>query len=659
MALQQQLHAYQQWKKRLRDNIRAYRNWLEAHDMAQAATLQRIELALETLHGDRLTVAFVAEFSRGKTELINAMFFADQGRRLLPSTAGRTTMCPVELFYDREMDEPYLKLLPIETRLEDTRLSDLKNDLRKWVHYPLALHSPEQIQQILSEMIQTKSVSVEEAGRLGLYDRELHSYRDEPAAEVEIPRWRHALISYPHPLLEQGLILIDTPGLNALGAEPELTLELLPGAQGVVFVLAADTGVTRSDLEMWRNHLRGFQSRRQRGLMVVLNKVDTLWDDLQGEAEIDAAIQSQRTSVATILGIRESAVFPVSAQKGLLAKVSANAELLERSRLGELERFLSDDVLQAKHEILRETVTGEVAGMVERTRGVLATQLAGVRNQREELTQLDGQSDNLLAHMKRKVLEERARYQRTLEAFKTSRELLRRQGRELLDALDPDGLDVIIDQAHDAMQSNWTTPGLQRSMGELLHTLRARMYEVTERSEQTRKLLRSVYHRFHSEHGFPQIQPAMLSVMKHRVDLELLHQEAEVFRRSPGTALTEKHFVIKRFFLAMVARAREVYAETREEAQTWIETALDPLADQLHARKAHIERRLADLQKISRSKQTLDQRLEELNAQYRTLSRDLTHLRNLQFAISETRFGENERRPGPRLVSSRPAAGRD
>jgi hypothetical protein len=361
--------------------------------------------------------------------------------------------------------------------------------------------------------------------------------------------------------------------------------------------------------------------------------------------------------VATILGIREAAVFPVSAQKGLLAKINADRELLDRSRLGELERYLTDDVLEAKHEILRETVTEEVAGMVERTRGVLATRLAGVRNQREELAQLDGQSDNLLGQMRRRALEEKARYRNVLESFRTSRQLMRRQGEELLEALDTERLEDLIEQTHASMMRNWTTPGLQRSMGELLAALRARMYEVTERSEQARKLLRSIYHRFHAEHGLPAIQPAMFSVMRHRVDLELLYQEAEAFRRSPGTALREKHFVIRRFFIAMVARAREVYAAAREDAQAWVDTALDPLADQLHVRKTHIERRLADLKKVSRSKETLDQRLDELNAQYRALSRELTRLRNLQFAISETRLGEGERRPGPRLVASRPAAG--
>jgi len=655
MGFESELRAYEQWKTLLRESIRAYRDWLEIHEMAKPDALKTIEDALESLHHDRLRLAFVAELSRGKTELINAMFFGDQGRRLLPSTAGRTTMCPVELFYDRELDEPYLRLLPIETRLEDASLSQLKRDSRKWVHYPLAPHSPEQIEQILREISRTKRVGIQEAGQLGLFDQDLHSFREQPPSEIDIPRWRHALISFPHPLLEQGLALIDTPGLNALGSEPELTLDMLPSVQGVMFVLAADTGVTRSDLDMWRNHLRGFQTSRQRGLLVALNKIDNLWDELQDAESIETAIRCQCRSVATILGISEGAVFPVSAQKGLLAKVRGDRTLLERSGLDALERYLTEDVLNAKHELLRETVTGKIGAMIERTRGVLATRLAGVRNQREELAQLGGQSQELLGQMIAKAQADKARYERALASYRTTRAIVEKQGAELLESLDPTALEAIVAETERAMSGNWTTLGLQKSMQTLLDDLRSRMQQVTERSENARKVIRSVYNRFQTEHGFAKIQPPLLSVMKHQVEMELLCQEAEVFRRSPTTALTEKHFVMKRFFNTMASRAQEIYARTREEVETWLRTGLDPLVSQLQDRKSAVERRIADLKRIGRSKEMLNARLTELSNEYRTLSADLTRLRHLQFAVANSHPSEADRRPGPRLVRTRPA----
>ena len=47
---------------------------------------------------------------------------------------------------------------------------------------------------------------------------------------VEVPRWRHAVINFHTHCLSKGLVILDTPGLNApIGAEPELTLVATPG----------------------------------------------------------------------------------------------------------------------------------------------------------------------------------------------------------------------------------------------------------------------------------------------------------------------------------------------------------------------------------------------------------------------------------------------
>ena len=87
---EQNLAAYDQWKSTLINTIQSFQHWLDDHGLNEADLDLKIFETLEVLRQDRLTLAVVAEFSRGKSELINALFFADYGRRLLPSTAGRT-----------------------------------------------------------------------------------------------------------------------------------------------------------------------------------------------------------------------------------------------------------------------------------------------------------------------------------------------------------------------------------------------------------------------------------------------------------------------------------------------------------------------------------------------------------------------------------------
>lgn len=240
--LVQKFQEYSGWREGVLAALERYRVCVSTSDLADAASDQRFSRLRARLVDDKLSIAFVAEFSRGKSELINAIFFADYGQRILPSSAGRTTMCPTELLYD-ETFPPSIRLLPIETRAESVSTSDLKEKSHVWTVLPLDISSGEGMLEAFKQVSLTKRVSVEEAQRYGLY------HADDPDAAlsldenglVEISQWRHAIVNFPHPLLKQGLVIVDTPGLNAIGTEPELTLNLIPNAHAVLFILAADT----------------------------------------------------------------------------------------------------------------------------------------------------------------------------------------------------------------------------------------------------------------------------------------------------------------------------------------------------------------------------------------------------------------------------------
>ncbi len=650
VRFQEQLQAYEQWKKDVINTIEEYGPWLEENGMSSGDVQQRIDHTLEALRSDKLTIAFVAEFSRGKTELINAIFFADFGRRLLPSDAGRTTMCPTEIFYDDARDEAYVRLLPIETRLQDTSLAQLRKDAKQWVHYPLETDSVEQMQAALSEVIQTKTVSLEEAKHLGLYSPDLHPHQSQPPEMVEVPKWRHALISFPHHLLKKGLTILDTPGLNALGTEPELTLNMLPAAQAVLFVLGADTGVTRSDMEIWQHHIKGFQSGRQRGLMVVLNKIDTLWDDLRESEAVNDAIRGQQRNTAGLLGLEPRAVFPVSAQKGLLAKIKNDTPLLDKSGLLDLENFLGQDVLGIKQQIILETVGSDVGQMLDNSRSLLSGKLNDTKRQLEELEELSDKSDDVITNLMEKTRSEQAQYLRDVETFQHSRKQLKQQADQLSQTLNLEVLNEIIERCRKEMTNSWTTSGMKTAMKNLFEEIRRTMLNVVTQSEQTRKLIRSIYRKFQNEHGFAVVQPKMFSIVKYRVELELLHQEAEVFRNSPVTAMMEQNFVVKRFFSALVNRAREIFQHADEEIDGWLSSTLEPLVIQIKDHKEMMEKRLNNLQKIGQSRNTLQYRILELQEQYTELARQLTALRNMANRIKSARPLHQGERPKPKLV---------
>ena len=655
--LEEQIQSYEQWKTQIVQTINQYSEWLSRAKVKSEGSRRQIADALAALNSERISITFVAEFSRGKTELINAIFFADYGRRLLPSAAGRTTMCPTEIFYDKGQAQAYLRLLPIETRLLDKGISELKQDSRQWVSYPLDPSSGAQLEETLKEVIQTRRVQTKDAIRLGLYDPVQHNVEDQPPTHVDIPKWRHALISFPHPLLKQGLTILDTPGLNALGSEPELTLNMLPSSQAILFLLAADTGVTRSDLDMWQHHIKGFHSNRQRGLMVVLNKIDTLWDEISPDTKINETIKKQIRSTARILGIDEGAIFAVSAQKGLLAKIRNDQRLLERSQLKRLEEYLSKDILDARQKIVQETIVAGISNLVENSYGMVVSKINRIQTHLDELAQLSGKSQDVLEQMMKEARREQETYMRNVNSFQSSQKLFVQQMKLLRAIVDEEVIKAKTEEARERMSGNWTTHGLKLSMRKLFDDLRGAMQEVVDRSEQARKLVRSIYRHFQNEHGFAVPQPKMLSVMRFRVALEMLHQEAEVFRNSPVMAMTEKHFVMKRFFNAMVAEALKIFNQAGEEIDAWADSALDPLVQQIRDHKEHIALHLEDLQKISRSRDTLAVRQKELQHQYKAITRQLTALRNMHNALNDANpISERGTAGKPRLVKGASAS---
>lgn len=630
-----QMQAYGRWKATLVSSILKYQKWLETHKMSSADMELRIFELLEQLKSDSLTIAFVAEFARGKTELINAIFFSEYDRRLLPSEAGRTTMCPTELFYDSAEDQSYIRLLPIETRLEDVSISEHKRHPINWTGIELNTHSSEDMAQAFREVVRTKKVDQATAARLGLFDPERDQGHVGTDGKVDIPMWRHALISFPHPLLKEGLRILDTPGLNAMGTEPELTLNMLPNAQAVIFVLAADTGVTKSDMEMWSHHVQALDADSRHARLIVLNKVDTLWDELKDEATVQNTIQAQCNTAAKMLGVDTRSVFPVSAQKGLLAKIRHDKDLITKSNILSLETILSTDILPKKQEIVRDSVVGEIGSMVKHSRDLIASRLNDANKQLKELQNLSGKNEDVISHLLKKTRTEQAVYYKSVESFQANKKLFTDQHSALLSTLSLNELDQLMTQTRKDMADTWTTVGLKNGMKQFFDVIANTIKDASSQTDKANMLVQGIYRKFNAEHGLGDTKPKLFSMSKYKRNMERLYHEAEAYRKSPVTTMTEQSFVVKKFFISMVSHARNTFFNAHQEAESWGKAAMAPLVARIKEHKDQMEKRLESLRKINESRDTLQARISELENAAELLNSQLADLNTLMETLNQ------------------------
>jgi len=621
-----QMHEYSLWRAKLVQSIEMYQQWRTRYDMTDANSTATLLNILNNLQSDRITLAFVAEFSRGKTELINALFFAETGVRLLPSSPGRTTMSPTELFYD-EVGGSYIRLLNIETRLESTTLAEFKQMPDRWVHFDLNGNSPRQMQEAFKELVAVKKVPREVADQLGLWnEREAKEQGLVNPTVVEIPCWRHALISFPHPLLKEGLSILDTPGLNALGTEPELTLNMLPSAQAIIFVLAADTGVTKSDLEMWLNHICLARGGKKQGLAVVMNKIDAMWDDLGGTAAYDASIRSQIKTSASILKINENAIFPVSAKQALLAKVKSDTVLFERSRLSSLEKYLATDILKQKRNILMGTVVRDMGFLLNESSHLTNKALTHAVEQLEEFKKIDFQNQDMTGKLMAETRDKQNIYMANIENFQASRRVFITQAKMLIDSFDSEKVDSIVEKARRDIASNMTTYGMKQNIRKLFDELRDLLQNAIEITAETSRLVKAIHKKFKDEYGFEEIEPKLFSIKPYQVELEMIFEEGEIFRSSTKTAMTEQSIVIHNLYSTLISKAREVIKQAHNDASAWGNMALTPLMQQIKDHKKQIEHRLQMLRKINESTDNVAENIAHLQAEVEPLKRQRDEL---------------------------------
>ena len=609
-SLVEKFQEYSTWRFELTRAIEAYRSWLRTAQLIDRDVDTRVSRLLAQLAEDRLTIAFIAEFSRGKSELINAIFFADYGKRILPSAAGRTTMCPTELMYDETLP-PSIRLLPIETRALHATTADYRGLPDEWQVYPLDTGSGDGMLDAFRQVSLTKRVPVEEAQRYGLHDAEDPDHRMLIDADgmVEISMWRHAIVNFPHPLLAQGLVILDTPGLNAIGTEPELTLNLIPNAHAVLFILAADTGVTKTDIEVWRQHI---SKARGRGRIVVLNKIDSLWDDLTPRHEIDAMIERQVASCAKTLELDVAQVFPVSAQKGLSAKVHNDDALLKKSRLPALERALSVELIPHKQQIFQDIVDREMGELIDSTRGVLQARVAGFHRQAADLRALRGKNSAVVLHMVTRVRSEKSAFDRSLVAFQALRSVFARTSGELFTELGVTPLREEIRTTRERMVRSWFSTGLRGVMEGFFASARARLARSQSKTDEIAGMVSGMYRKFASDHGMMLSAPMKFSLARYQTEVVRVE---DVYHDRFGLVVifsNDQLVLTQKFFESIASRVRETFEAANRDVEAWLKAVMAPLEGQIREHQSQLRRRLDSIKQIQDTSETLEERLEEV-----------------------------------------------
>lgn len=613
-SFSEQFDRLSHWRKSFAAQMASFREWLAAHELLDAAVQEQLQRLENLLRGDKVSVAFVAEFSRGKSELINAVFFAHYGRRIMPASPGRTTMCPTELSYDTGL-QPCLRLLPIETRAQPYSLAEWRERPSTWVQLPLDVDDADQLAQTMAHVAQVRKVPVDEARQLGFWSDEdgVENPLVDAQGLVEIPKWRHALINMAHPLLRQGLVIVDTPGLNAVGMEPELTVNLIAQAHAVVFVLAADTGVTKSDLAIWKGLLQPCH-REGDAYLVVLNKIDTLWGSLDSGTEVKELLNRQRRQSAQILDIDPARIVPLSAQKGLVAKIESNTALLQKSGLPLFEDLLAQGILAHRQSILRSVVGEGMAHLQQQVLRSILIRRRDLDEQMLELRSLRGKNTSMIGRMRQRIEQEQQAFENStakILALRTVHLKLMNQAFHLLGAT---SLRKELEQLSGALEHSGLKVGVRKVYASTFERLRDLGAQVRAAAAEVQTMLAAMFRELNAEFGFSLQPPGDLQLHDFERELAQIEESYLQYLSFGNTLKLANPMFGQRMLKALGMRLRAVFESAANDLDLWSKSATAQLDAQLKERKRSFARRMEAVDRIHEAASGLAQRIAEIES---------------------------------------------
>lgn len=168
-------------------------------------------------------------------------------------------------------------------------------------------------------------------------------------------------IEHPNPFLDNGLVLVDTPGVNDISRQKvEITYGYLPRADVIIYVLDATQVLKKSEVMFIKDRL--LKSSRNR-ILFVLGKIDALSSDDAVEVELYA-----RERLTALIGPVE--LFAFSARDALSARKAGNepAEAFTKFQ-NYVTEFLNE---QRAYIILDSALSGgtRIAALIEQNLGI-------------------------------------------------------------------------------------------------------------------------------------------------------------------------------------------------------------------------------------------------------------------------------------------------
>lgn len=640
-TLTERLADLQSWRYGLSAEVQRVRDFLVTHEFLQPNTDAALQAAQQEISQQRVTIALVAEAARGKSELINALFFSDLGRPFLPSGPGKSTRCVTELRFDRNQ-KTAVRLLPVETRESPMRFEDLLADESQWRVVPFDADNPESMSRALAALGETKRISLVDAVAWGLHREGIAIPADETSTTlVDVPRWRFAVVNFPHPYLDAGLVIIDTPGLAAFTSEPELARERVPGADALLVMLDVNEGANKADIAIWRDHLGGSAGPASRvrpaeesgqARFVVLNKIDLL--SVPEDVEPAEAAKAQLREIdkrvhetAELFRLDPIHVIAVSAKMALSGKLAGDKDKSIRSRLYQLERGIAAGLSNQKQVKLREATLNTLTTALEAAQASLDNERYETLEALRKLSKLREKNEKLGTAAAHQAAAQQDRLDDIINEFRSIRTVHNRFAEDIAALVDVSLAKREAARARAALLASKLPGTITETIQQYFSLNRAKLHSLETKINEVRSLYSNIIDRMQRDfsmgiadaHPFPtQRFYTELDKTQSASDTDLTRSSNLLVRRGPTLS--------DQFDTLVAARVVHIFEIASRESVTWLKGLYVGVEKPLELLKRQTTDKVDGVSKLMSAELDLAERIAEVQARVDVVKRKHTAL---------------------------------
>lgn len=346
----------------------------------------------DKLQRNEFVLAVVGEFSRGKSSLINALL---EQPDLLPTAIEPSTSAVTVLTYG---PEPRIRVTFDDgTTVEHPGLGQL-------MQYVQGSDLDGRSQRAAAAQLSETDLDLEAAlsqhdinlGPASQHDIDLSSSPDlelppvprpspdthtdislsNTAPDQQLPQVQTVHVELPSPFLQEGVCLVDTPGLSSVNPRhSEATRQYIDQADAVIFLVNTDPVIGQSECDF----LAFLENYVERFLFVVTKT------DRYSPREQEQSLEYTRRVIRQHAGLEAPPVYAVSSRLALEGKLEDDAVRYAASGFPEFLRGLGEFLVQSRGEEFVRRQVGAARHHLQALRNAAVVELQGLEGGPEAL----------------------------------------------------------------------------------------------------------------------------------------------------------------------------------------------------------------------------------------------------------------------------------